>query len=913
MKQKEFLFSANADFLQELYKQYLDKTLAEKDWIDFFSSIGDADMEYKPQWSKNGSKKWSKETPAIKEAEGSWQYNFFKLIDQYRKVGHYLCDLDPLKIDQPKTLDALNLELKDFAIYDQGQSACIENYAFGVQDIKAVDLALRLKNTYGSSIGVEFEHVDNEHERVWLYDQFEKIQSKVFSPSQQQDFLRQIIQVEVFENYLHTKFPGAKRFSIEGGETFILSLSTLLLSCFEQDVKNVVIGMAHRGRLATLATILEKPYVEIFAEFAGLGKKILDEGYSGDVKYHMGYQSQRSFQGETLELSLCYNPSHLESINPVLAGIVRAKQDKILDKSKVLGVLIHGDAAFCGQGVVAESIAMANLEGYATSGMIHVVINNQIGFTANPKDTRSSRYSTEFAKISKFPVLHVNGNDVEAVVRGMLLAVKYRKRWGKDIVLEIFCYRKYGHNEGDEPLYTQGYRYNIIKNKQPVTFDYAEKLRLSGSIEDNFAELCKENFKKILDDNFALLSVTSPEEVRPEDCGADDVVTYVPIEDLKSIAEKVFSYPKDFPINPKLAKLLMQRSKTVKDGDQIDWAIAESMAFASILKDGLSIRFSGQDVGRGTFSHRHSVLHSQLDEVNKYVPLNNIAPSQGLYQVYDSLLSEFAVLGFEYGYSVERSDALTIWEAQFGDFANGAQVIFDQFISSGQSKWRQRSPLVVLLPHGYEGQGPEHSSARIERFLSLAARDNMQIALPSTPVSYFHLLRRQVLQAVKKPLIVFTPKSLLRHNLAVSNLQDFAAARTFSAVIGETQGLRAVNKVIICSGKVYYDLLLERQKNDIQDVAIIRLEQYYPFPESQLVSVLRQFSSVTEFVWCQEEPRNMGAYNFVLPRISKILLAINKEALLKFVGRSDEASPAVGYSNLHNEQQSKLIYQALKT
>jgi 2-oxoglutarate dehydrogenase E1 component len=904
MKQKEFLFSANADFLQEMHRQYLAQSLVDKEWVDFFTSIDDSSFEHKP--------KWSKKTQHTK-TEASLQYNFFKLIDQYRKVGHYLCDLDPLKIDEPKMPDTLNLELQDFAIYDPNKIQDIENYAFGVRDIKAVDLVALLKNAYCSSIGVEFEHVDEASERKWLYDQFEKIQQHNFSQAQQQDFLRQIIEVEAFENYLHTKFPGAKRFSIEGGETFILALNQLLLSCFEQDLQSVVIGMAHRGRLATLAQILKKPYAQIFAEFAGVGKKILDQGYSGDVKYHMGYQIKRTFQGKTLELSLCYNPSHLESINPVLAGIVRAKQDKIPDKSKILGILIHGDAAFCGQGVVAESIAMANLEGYTTSGMIHIVINNQIGFTANPKDTRSSRYSTEFAKISKFPVLHVNGNDPAAVARGVILATKYRQKWGKDIVLEIFCYRKYGHNEGDEPLYTQGYKYNIIKNKQPVYFEYAEELLLAKIIQDNFVAICKESFKKILDESFALSRSIEPSEVDLKDVKANDVATGVSIEDLKSYAEKLFSYPKDFPINPKLAKLFEQRNKAVKDGNQIDWAIAEGLAFASILQDGLNIRLSGQDAGRGTFSHRHSVLHSQLDQVSKYIPLNNLSQSQGVYQVYDSLLSEFAVLGFEYGYSVEKKDGLTIWEAQFGDFANGAQVIFDQFISSGYSKWRERNSLVVLLPHGYEGQGPEHSSARIERFLSLAARDNMQIALPSSPVSYFHLLRRQVLQEEKRPLIVFTPKSLLRHNMAISNLQDFAISNTFSAIIDETANLNQVSKVIICSGKVYYDLLLERQKNNIQNVAIIRLEQYYPFPAEQLCLALKKFTNVSKFIWCQEEPRNMGAYNFISSRITKVLLEINAQAKLEFVGRSNEASPAVGYLNLHNEQQSKLIDQALRT
>jgi 2-oxoglutarate dehydrogenase E1 component len=903
MKQQGFLFSGNANFLEELHKQYLSNASLNKEWQDFFESMSDPKADYRPKWNKKHL------TIASKDNQTSVKYNVLKMIDAYRKLGHYVCNLDPLGIDFIKNPTDLKLELADFEIVDANSKLSINNYAFGLDNTTVSEVLQKLHKTYCSSIAVEFEHVDDLTEKKWLYKEFENLQEQNFTTKQKQSFLECLMQVENFENYLHTKFPGAKRFSIEGAESAILAMEELVKYCALDDVREVAIGMAHRGRLSTLATIIGKPYSQIFSEFAGSAKKILDQRYSGDVKYHMGYLKSRSIQDKTLELSLAYNPSHLEAVNPVLAGSVRAKQDKLDNKKQILGLLIHGDAAFCGQGVVAESIAMSNLEGYKTYGILHLVINNQIGFTANPKDTRSSRYPTEFAKIEKLPILHVNGDDPEAVVRSILFAVKYRQKFQKDVVVDVFCYRKYGHNEGDEPLYTQGQKYNIIKNKLSVYETYAQKLLNEKSINDVFVSTTKQNFKQLLDSEFAKIAEMKPLEIKFQEDRREKLQTGVEISKLKLLAKQVFSYPQDFPINPKLAKLFAQRINDAEGGVSIDWAIAEMFAFASLLDNGVNIRLSGEDVGRGTFSHRHSVLHSQLDEVNKYIPLNHLSKEQkGFYQVYDSFLSEFAVLGFEYGYTL-NSDSLVIWEAQFGDFANGAQTIIDQFISSGESKWLQTSNLVLLLPHGYEGQGPEHSSARIERFLTLAAQDNMIVSTPSSPASYFHLLRRQMIQGVKKPLIIFSPKSLLRHKLAVSNLKDFDSNTSFTPVIDDN--ISEVNRVIICSGKVYYDLIEERSKSNVNNTAIIRIEQYYPFPEEELAAVLRKYAKAKDFIWCQEEPENMGAFSFINPRITKVLESIDRNLKLKYVGRSEAASPAVGYLNVHNQQQTNLIKQAL--
>ncbi len=903
MKEKEFLFSENEYFLEDLYKKYLEHGQLSKDWQAFFDSINDSQLNYRPRWSK----KQTSSTFSLQQ--GPSKYSIWMMIDAYRKLGHYMCKLDPLGLENSRSIKDLGLDVANFGIVDDSLTLPLDKYAFSLDSATVKDLLVKLQQTYGSSIGVEFDHVDDLNEKKWLYAEFEDLQQQIFPKAQKHEFLKSLIDVESFENYLHTKFPGAKRFSIEGGEAVILAIEELVKYAATQNLQEIEIGMAHRGRLATLAKVIGKPYRQIFAEFAGLAHEKLDSHYSGDVKYHKGYSNSKTINGNTIQLSLAYNPSHLESVNPVVAGSVRAKQDRLEQKSQILGLLIHGDAAFCGQGVVAESIAMSNLAGYKTYGILHLVINNQIGFTANPQDTRSSRYPTEFAKIAKMPILHVNGDDAEVVVKSILFAAKYRQKFQKDIVVDVFCYRKYGHNEGDEPLYTQGKKYNVIKNKSSCAAVYAQKLLNEHAIDVGTVKAYEQNTKQFLNTEFSALKDFTNKEQKVESTG-EKINTGIDVQKLKSLAKKVFSYPNEFPINPKLAKLFEQRNQSVEQG-KIDWAIAEMLAFASLLDEEKNIRLSGQDAGRGTFSHRHSVLHSQVDDVNKYVPLNNLKNrQQGQFQVYDSLLSEFAVLGFEYGYSLSNN-GLVIWEAQFGDFANGAQTIFDQFISSSESKWRQQSNLVVLLPHGYEGQGPEHSSARIERFLQLAAQDNMQIANPSIPASYFHLLRKQMSQKTKKPLIIFTPKSLLRHKLAVSSLSDIGESTSFVPVIDEVEALKNVARVLLCSGKVYYGLIEWRAQNNITNVAIIRLEQYYPFPEKELTQVLKKYNNLTDFVWCQEEPENMGAYNFVDKKISSIISKIHPNAKLTYIGRNESASPATGYLDVHNEQQTKLIQQAL--
>ena len=871
MKREEFLSSANKEYLEYLQELLAQGKSIDPAWQKFFAQNNSISSNYRPKWS-------TKKLEINSTSDFHLQEQL--LIDKYRRFGHLASNLDPLGLDLGLTPSSLGLE--------------------GSGPLSSI--AARLFNLYCQTSAVEFEHIESAQEKNWLYNQFEQLQNTNFTAEEKQRFLNTLLEVEIFENYLHTKFPGAKRFSIEGGESCILALDEIVYQAAESEVREILFATAHRGRLATLAKVIGKPYMRIFAEFAGVGKTILDERYSGDVKYHMGYSNQRNISGKDITLSLAYNPSHLESVNPVLAGMLRAKQDTAQNPEQILGVIVHGDAAFCGQGVVAESIAMSALPAYSARGIIHLVINNQVGFTADPNDTRSSRYPSEFAKIAKLPIIHVNGNDPQALIRSIRLACAYRKRFARDVVIDVFCYRKYGHNEGDEPFYTQPVQYSLIKNKPPVAQIYAEKLIQNSELtQEHFNEL-KNKHKDFFNQEFAKLEQIPLLEINLQDNYNQQATSGLDKLSLQQLGAKIFSYPADFAINPKLAKLFAQRAAEVANDGEIDWGIAENLAFASILAQGINIRLSGQDVGRGTFSHRHSVLHSQTNIGEKFIPLNTI--QAGKYQVYNSLLSEFGVLGFEYGYSLASNDTLVIWEAQFGDFANGAQTIIDQFISSGESKWLQVSNLVCLLPHGYEGQGPEHSSARVERFLALAAHENMIISMPSSPASYFHLLRRHIAQKVKKPLIIFSPKSLLRHKLAISSLHELNGK--FHAVIAEQIEPSYIKKVIICSGKFYYDLLQARNN---QDIAIIRLEQFYPFPKEALQAELAKYLHVKNFIWCQEEPINMGAAGFIADKIKDCL---PQGATINCIAPAAESSPAVGYLNIHNQRHEKLIQQVLK-
>ena len=813
-----------------------------------------------------------------------------------------------------------------------------------LNEISLGELESVLQKTYSSTIGFEFEHIENLNEKNWLYNKVEaeawKIES-FFNNNDRECFLQILLHTKMFENYLHTKFLGAKRFSVEGGESSILMLQEIVRLSASHSIEEVVIGMAHRGRLSTLSQVLRKPYSNIFAGFMGYAVSSELPSFVGDVKYHLGYENNVKVDGANVCVSLAYNPSHLESVNSVVMGMVKAKQDLKNDPEKVIPILIHGDASFAGQGIVMESIAMSKLDAYDVGGVLHIIINNQIGFTTDPSQDRSTRYCSDVAKGFNIPIIHVNGNDPEAVVYAVRLAFEYKLHFKKDIIIDIVCHRKYGHNEGDEPMFTQPQIYSQIYSKEfKDSIDlYSNKLtNLDKEINiekiakdhmnfmDKEFELAKKifngeetyeqhNLNDIYNKHIAIENQIYTLNKDSDDIGlsklADgdittiqSIETGVALDTLRSLGIKLTSTPSDFNINSKIARQFDLRRKMLESGQNIDWGTAEALAFASLIAEGFNIRFTGQDVERGTFSHRHAVLTDQLNE-NKYTPLNNLNDQQsGKIIISNSLLSEFAVLGYEYGYSMSALNSLTIWEAQFGDFANGAQIIIDQYISAAESKWGILNNLVMLLPHGYEGQGPEHSSARLERFLQLCAQNNIQVCNCTTPASIFHVLRRQVLQGIKKPLIIMSPKSLLRHKSAVSQLSEMALNTKFEPVIIENN-LHEAKKTIFCSGKVYYDLVEHRESTKAQKVSIVRIEQLYPFPISTISQILAK-SPNSEFIWCQEEPRNMGAYSLVKPIFEK--LGIN----IKYVGRKTAASPAAGFTSSHQAELHNLLQDAIK-
>jgi 2-oxoglutarate dehydrogenase E1 component len=723
------------------------------------------------------------------------------------------------------------------------------------------------------------------------------------------------------------KFTGTKRFGLDGGETTIPALEQILKRSSQLSVEDVVLGMAHRGRLNVLANIMCKPYVAIFSEFQGHAAHPDEVQGSGDVKYHLGTSADRSFDGHELHLSLTANPSHLEAVDPVVVGKVRAKQTQRGDsaRSQVVGILIHGDAAIAGQGLAAETFGLSELKGYRVGGTIHFIINNQIGFTTSPAHSRSSPYSSDVAKMVQAPIFHVNGDDPEAVVHVARIATEFRQEFKRDVVIDMFCYRRFGHNEADEPSFTQPIMYKAIATQPTTRQVYADKLIAEGTLTPEQVEAMSAEVREKLQQAFeaapqykpnvadwlqgkwaGLKTLIGEEELRDDE-------TSVSHEMLHEIGRALCTYPPDFHIHRKLTRLLDARREMIETGEGVDWATGEALAFGSLLAEGVSVRLSGQDSGRGTFSHRHAVLVDQEDE-SRYIPLNNISDNQATLEVLDSPLSEASVLGFEYGYSLVEPDALVVWEAQFGDFANGAQVIIDQFIAPGESKWLRLSGLAMLLPHGYEGQGPEHSSARIERYLQLCAEDNMQVVNCTTPANYFHALRRQIRRNFRKPLVVFSPKSLLRHKLAVSRLDDFGPGTGFHRVLPEVDPLVSddkVRRIVFCSGKVYYDLLQDRRKRGIEDVALIRVEQLYPWPRLRVIEQCKRFANA-EVIWCQEEPANMGAWLFVLPRFSNILEELNRSPdLPTYVGRKASASPATGLLKVHEAEQRLLVEQAL--
>ncbi len=920
-EKNSFLFAGNLVFVEEIYQQYLhDPKSVDSSWQEFFKNYTGSDGKMRPSWGEAPTilnavviddKKPQK--PAQNGGLEALKLRAEKIISAYRERGHYLANLDPLGMDLPRSKSELGLRVtEDFALTDLDLSSEVET-KFGKK--KLSDLVKLLDNIYASTIGIECNHLQNREEINWLYGQFESRSLANFSKEEKISILNNLIAAAGMEHYLHVKFPGAKRFSIEGGDATIAALEDSVEYFAKDATKEVVIGMAHRGRLATLTRVLGKPYSALFAEFKGAATFPSDLGISGDVKYHMGYNSVRKFPNGEVQMSLLPNPSHLEAVNPVVAGNVRARQDNLSDKDRkiVAGILIHGDDAFCGQGVVSESLIMSYLKPYNVGGILHFVINNQVGFTANASDNRPGRYSTEIAKMSGSPILHANGDDPESVIFATRIALEYRRKFQKDVVIEIVCYRKYGHNEGDEPMYTQPQMYNIISNKHTPADIYAQKLEREGVIDSTIYPSMQATFKDILDKEFS----ASGEYKVPShkftgfwkdlERNGKEVVTGVSKKLLAKIGVGLCNIPAEFGLNPKLKKLFESRAEDVKNDAPLDWAVGEQLAFATLLAEGIPVRITGQDCGRGTFSHRHSVLHDQ-NNGSKYIPLNNIDGQKAFYEVADSNLSEYGVLGFEYGYSLVNPKHLVIWEAQFGDFANGAQIMIDQFIASSETKWMQMSGLVMLLPHGFEGQGPEHSSARLERFLQLCAEDNIQVVNPTIPASIFHLLRRQVLRNFRKPLIVMTPKSLLRNKLAVSNLSELAEGTYFKPVIGDEKiDNKIAKRLVLCTGKVYYDLLESQIKNNIKDIAIVRLEQLYPFPEKELLDVIGKYKSVKEIIWAQEEPENMGAWSFIKPYLDKIL----DGKKLSYVGRDAAASPAVGYMSTHVAQQAEIVKKCL--
>ncbi|MFZ4411755.1 MAG: 2-oxoglutarate dehydrogenase E1 component [Bacteroidales bacterium] len=844
------------------------------------------------------------------------EFKVINLINAYRERGHFFTKTNPVRTRRVynPTLDIENFELNK----DDLEKEFKAGNKIGIGTAKLKDIIAHLQTTYCRSLGVEYRYIRTPEIVDWLRSRMESTQNlPVYNKEEKNHILQKLSEAVLFEKFIHKKFPGQKRFSLEGAEASIPALDALIEKGSQLGVKEFVIGMPHRGRLNVLANILHKSYKEIFSEFEG--KEYDDESIMGDVKYHLGFTSQAlSKNGDKIKLTLTPNPSHLEAVNPVVEGIVRARIDLNYngDNNQIVPILIHGDASVAGQGIVYEVLQMSELPGYKTGGTIHLVVNNQIGFTTNYLDARSSTYCTDVAKIVQSPIFHVNGDDVEEVVFAMQFAMEFRQRFHKDVFIDLLCYRKYGHNEGDEPRFTQPILYKIIE-KHPNPRDiYAAELIQQNIILPEEAKTIEKTFNDLLEKDLSQSKtiekahITSFLEdewkaiVKAETADFESSPsTAVEKEKLIQIAFKVCDLPEEIPFFNKLLKLYDDRKQMLEGNGRLDWAMGELLTYGSLLEEGFPVRFSGQDVGRGTFSHRHAVLTIE-DSDEKYIPLNHLSPQQAKFEIYNSLLSEYGVLGFEYGYALASPNTLTIWEAQFGDFFNGAQIIIDQFISSAEGKWKVMNDLVMLLPHGYEGQGPEHSSARIERFLSLCADNNLQIANCSTPANFFHLLRRQLHRKIRKPLIVFTPKSLLRHPLCVSTVDDFAKGG-FKELIDDAKADPAkVDRVVFCSGKVYYDLLDEKLLNDKANIAIVRVEQIYPIPHTQWKAIQKKYANAKHWLWVQEEPENMGAWSFVRQHIDYI-------PLILFAARSASGSPATGSSKVHKSGQLKIIEKSM--
>ncbi|MEW6098797.1 MAG: 2-oxoglutarate dehydrogenase E1 component [Pseudomonadota bacterium] len=936
-RSNSYLFGGNAPYVEELYEQYLDNPGSVPDnWRAYFDALQNVpavdgsearDVPHAPviesfaQRAKSNA--FAVKTSSADLAVARKQVHVQSLIAAYRFLGSRWADLDPLKRHERPRIPELEPAFYDLVESDMDITFSATNTYFTKADQMTLrEILQALRETYCATIGAEFMHITDPGEKRWWQERLESIRSKpAFTAEKKKAILERLTAAEGLERYLHTKYVGQKRFSLEGGESFIAAMDELIKRGGEKGVQEIVIGMAHRGRLNVLVNTLGKMPKDLFAEFE---HKAPEDLPAGDVKYHQGFSSDVSTPGGPVHLSLAFNPSHLEIVDPVVEGSAKARMDRRGDKegSQVLPVLVHGDAAFAGQGVVMETLALAQTRGYYTGGTVHIVINNQIGFTtSDPRDARSTLYCTDVVKMIEAPVLHVNGDDPEAVVLCTQLALDYRQQFKKDVVVDIVCFRKLGHNEQDTPSLTQPLMYKKIAQHPGTRKLYADKLVAQGVISPEDADAMVKAYRAAMDAGRHTVDpvLTNYKSKYAVDWTpflgkkwTDAADTALPLAEIRRLSERITTVPGNFKLHPLVEKVIADRAAMGRGEINVDWGMGEHLAFASLVASGYPVRLSGEDCGRGTFSHRHAVLHDQNREKwdeGTYIPLQNVAENQAPFVVIDSILSEEAVLGFEYGYASADPNTLVIWEAQFGDFANGAQVVIDQFIASGEVKWGRANGLVLMLPHGYEGQGPEHSSARLERFMQLAADNNMQICQPTTASQIFHLLRRQMVRMFRKPLVIMTPKSLLRAKDATSPLAEFTKGE-FRTVIGELDaGIVAekVKRVIVCSGKVYYDLVKKREEKKAGDVAILRVEQLYPFPHKAFAAELKKFPNATDIVWCQDEPQNQGAWFFVQHYIHENMLEGQK---LGYAGRPASASPAVGYAHLHQEQQKALLEQA---
>ncbi|SOH92628.1 2-oxoglutarate dehydrogenase E1 component [Monaibacterium marinum] len=966
-----FLQGHNAEYVEQLHANYAaDPASVDESWQDFFRQLDEDDTARKaatgPSWARNDwppvpsgdmvaalTGEWDEAAPAdiakkvtTKAADKGVTLNdaqvrqsvidsirAIMLIRAYRIRGHLAANLDPLNLKDPEDHPELKPETYGFTKDDYDRKIFLDK-VLGLEVATLREILDIVKSTYCGTFAMQYMHISNAEEAGWLKERIEGYGKEIaFTREGRKAILNKLVEAEGFEKFLHVKYMGTKRFGLDGGESLIPAMEQIIKRGGALGVQDIVVGMPHRGRLSVLANVMGKPYQAIFNEFQGGSYKPDEVEGSGDVKYHLGASSDRSFDGNNVHLSLTANPSHLEAVNPVVLGKVRAKQEQLndIERTKVLPILLHGDAAFAGQGVVAECFGLSGLKGHRTGGTIHIVVNNQIGFTTSPHNSRSSPYPTDIAMMVEAPIFHVNGDDPEAVVHAARVATEFRQKFHKDVVIDIFCYRRFGHNEGDEPMFTQPLMYTAIKKQKTTLQLYTERLVRDGLIPEGEIEDAKTAFQARLNEEFEAGKDYKPNKAdwldgRWSGMGKANQANYqrgttaVAEDQLRTVGAALTRLPDGYSPHRTVSRLLTSKKEMIDSGKNIDWATAEALAFGSLLTEGYPVRLSGQDSTRGTFSQRHSGIIDQQTE-ERYLPLNHISSDQAEYDVVDSMLSEYAVLGFEYGYSLAEPNTLTLWEAQFGDFANGAQIMIDQFISSGESKWLRMSGLVMLLPHGYEGQGPEHSSARLERFLQMCGGDNWIVANCTTPANYFHILRRQMHRSFRKPLVLVTPKSLLRHKMAVSTLAEMSEGSSFHRVLwddaqhGNSQMQLAedakIKRVVMCSGKVYYDLLAARDEQELDDVYLLRIEQFYPFPAQSLSKELARFPDA-EIIWCQEEPKNQGPWTFIEPNIEWVLGRTGSKAQRpRYAGRAAAASPATGLASQHKKEQDALVNDAL--